>query len=107
MGKIKVGIVITGPSELKMEVIGGRIKDYTAYFSDKFYDIIQTSIDHDNWAVWFKQSDESKPIFVVDIYVNEKSDWKLIYDIIKSNQDDDPELQLMNRYWDYDYYQQC
>jgi len=61
-------------------------------------------MSHENWGVWFKQFDENKPGFIVDIYVDDVKDFKTIHDIIvyyKGKKDDDPFLEMMAPKWNF------
>lgn len=104
MEKIKAGIAVANNAELNMWVVGERSIDYTKYFEAKFLDIIQASLGHDDWGVWFKQIDEFIPKFYVDIYVNDSKDWLLIHNDIMANMDADPVLEILPRYWTYEYF---
>lgn len=100
---IKAGIAIQNNAELKLSVNGERLNDYEKFFNELYFDIIQTSLDHSNWGVWFKQIDEYAPKFIVDIYVDQQNDYLMIYRIIK---DSPPPMkfELMDHYWNFQYF---
>jgi hypothetical protein len=98
---IKAGIAIASPNELKLSVIGERLKDYENQFNDLFLQIINASVGHDQWGVWFKQVDESIPKFIVDIYTNDINDFKLIYKIISQTRAGDIKLEMMEPRWNF------
>jgi len=98
---IKASVIIEKQSELQYSVIGERIEDYEKYFNDVFYKNIQDNVKHSNWGVWFQQSDESKPSFIVDIYVDDQNDYILIRRVIEYFKQSDPELIVMPPNWDY------
>ncbi len=100
---IVVGIAIAKPTELLISVNGEKHNDYSSFFNDIFFDAIQEKIKHSNWGVKFSQDDEHKPSFVVDIYVDDQNDYLLIREIINSKKED-PELQIMSPYWNFQHF---
>jgi hypothetical protein len=98
---IKVGIAINAPAELKLSVNGERLQDYEAQFYALFFDIIEGFITHKKRGVWFKQIDESIPRFVVDIYVDSKDDFAIIYGLISKHGAGDIKLEMMRPYWGF------
>jgi len=98
---IKAGIAIATQNELKLSVNGERLEDYENQFNALFFEIINASVGHDQWGVWFKQIDESIPKFIVDIYTNDIKDFNLIYKIIDENGAGDIKLEMMPKYWDF------
>jgi hypothetical protein len=99
---IVAGIVIANQAELQMSVNGERLHDYESYFNDVFYEHIQENMKHSNWGVWFKQDDETKPHFMVDIFTDSQDDYLLIRRVIEYwNKDNDPQLTIMAPYYTF------
>lgn len=82
---IKAGIFIGDPKELKLAANGERLYDYEKEFHSRFYNLIQSSLDHNNWGVWFKQFSEENSDFIVDIYTDNREDYIWIANTITSN----------------------
>lgn len=103
MQHIKAGIVVENVKELQLAVIGERLGDYEKFFSDIFIDKFKAVIDHDNWGVWFKQIDELKPKFYIDIFVDDPTDWTRLANVVKyATRENDIDLELMPKYWNFD-----
>ncbi|HTQ66049.1 MAG TPA: hypothetical protein VMI12_14720, partial [Puia sp.] len=99
------GIRIERPEELKLSVNGERLNDYEMFFNDLYFDPISKAVGHDKWGVWFKQIDEFKPKFIIDIYpvdLKNLHDYLLIRNIIEINPPRDMEIEIMAPYWDFE-----
>jgi len=99
---IKAGIVIHHPKELLLSVNGDRLNDYEAVFNHMYYSLINNAIGHDQWGVWFKQLEEIRPTFIVDIFTGTVEDYVLIARIISANLPHDMKFEVMPRYWNFD-----
>lgn len=101
---IKAGIAIATQDELKLSVNGERLFDYENQFNDLFFDLIISSVRHQNWGVWFKQIDEGIPKFIVDIYTDDIKDFEIIHKVIHQNGAGDIKLEIMRPYWNFQHF---
>jgi len=100
---IKASALIVKEGELRAIVNGEKLDEYEIYFNDIFYTHIQELIRHANWGIWFQQDNESKPHFIVDIYVDTESDYLSIKRVIEFyNKTNGPELTINAPCWNFE-----
>lgn len=99
---IRVGIAIVNSSELRLAVNGERLGDYENEFDDWYCERLKQVMNHKQWGVMFKQSDEHTPEFEVDIYTNDVNDFASIHNLISSEPHRAIKFRFNAPYWGFE-----